>query len=243
MALIIANNNLWALTVNVTKASILMQYLRIFSGRTTRALCYVLLFCLVPSLCWAIFGGTFLCNPAKKLWMPQLEGSCRSAQTYWLSAASTDISLDFLVLTLPMPAVVALRLPRKQKATLVLVFLLGFSVCAVSLARLATVLITSSRGHLVESGIWAIIMSTVEANVGIVCACLLALKPLVVLFFPTLMEESEGELPRHCMQIRTIRNVDGGGYEEEEERGRRRWRSVDESTLVTTPTTPSTMKS
>ncbi|EMC94277.1 hypothetical protein BAUCODRAFT_54373, partial [Baudoinia panamericana UAMH 10762] len=184
--LVVADNNLWALTVNTTKASILMQYLRIFSGRVTRALCLLLLFCLLPAVLWAVLGGTLLCSPTARLWNPSISGHCMSAERYWLSVAGTDISLDFLVLLLPLPAIVSLHLPRKQRMSLVLVFMLGFFVCGVSIARLATVITTSAEGKFVQSGVWAIIWSVVEANVGIICACLLALRPLVAHLFPSL---------------------------------------------------------
>lgn len=200
--LAVANNAIWALTVTCTKLSILMQYLRIFSSRTTRSLCYTLLFCLLPFACWAVFGGTLLCTPVRKLWEPQIPGHCMSAEKYWLSVAGTNTGLDFTVLLLPIPAISALRLPRKQKMSLFLVFTLGFCVCVTSLARLATVLTTSDEGHYVVSGIWAIIWSTVEANVGIICASLLALKPLVAIVFPRIMKDTE--IPKHCLRLSTV---------------------------------------
>ncbi|KAK5119807.1 hypothetical protein LTR85_007133 [Meristemomyces frigidus] len=226
--LVVANNDIWSLTVNVTKASILMQYLRVFSSRTIRATCYLLLLCLIPAACWAVFGGTFLCTPVRKLWEPQIAGHCMSAEKYWLSVAGTNTGLDFLVLLLPIPAISGLHLPRKQKLSLVLVFTLGFFVCATSLARLATVLVTSDEGHYVVSGIWAIIWSTIEANVGIICACLLALKPLVALLFPILLDDGD-EIPKHCMRLPTVQT--GGGA----------WPSDD--AMQVSPTTPTTMKS
>jgi len=204
--LIVANNNLWAATVNVTKASILMQYLRIFSGRTTRGLCYFLLALLPPAACWAVFGGTFRCHPVAKLWNPHLTGECFSAQMYWQSVAGIDIGLDFLILLLPMPAISALHLPRKQKASMMLVFLLGFFVCAVSVTRLVLVTVTSNRGNFVASGVWAIIWSVVEANVGIICASLLALKPLIGKLFPRFTQERE--VPSHCMRLPAIQASD-----------------------------------
>lgn len=205
-----------------------MQYLRVFSGRMTRTLCYTLLFALLPAACWAVFGGTLLCSPVEKLWRPEVPGHCMSAQQYWLSVAGIDMGLDFLVLLIPMPAISGLHLPCKQKTTLVLLFLLGFFVCGVSLARLATVLIISDNGDFVLSGIWAIIWSTVEANVGIICACLLALKPLIASILPKLMDETE-EIPKHCLRLAIVDPA--------------AWPS-DEATLVspTTPTTPTTYK-
>jgi len=178
--LIVTTNNLWALTVSVTKASILMQYLRIFSSPALRRTCFVLLAALLPAVLWAVLGGTLLCRPVRKLWDPTVEGGgCMSAEKYWLSVAGLDIGLDVLVLVLPLPGIWGLRLPRRQKVALMVVFLLGFFVCAVSVVRLLTVFLVSRTGDLVQSGVWNIIWSAVEANVGIVCACLLALKPLV----------------------------------------------------------------
>jgi hypothetical protein len=147
--LVIINNNLWAVAVNVTKASILAQYLRIFSSRLTRFCCFVLLVLLLPAVCWSVFAGTFLCRPVAKLWDPQLDGTCMDPRSYWLSAAGINIGIDFAVLILPLPAITQLRLPRKQKICLVLMFLLGFFVCVVSVVRLATVYFLERSGRLV----------------------------------------------------------------------------------------------
>nr|OQO23448.1 hypothetical protein B0A51_07753 [Rachicladosporium sp. CCFEE 5018] len=206
--LAVTNNDIWALAVNATKASILVQYLRIFSDRVTRTCCWILMALLVPAVTWAIFGGTFLCRPVAKLWHPDLPGTCLSAEAYWLSAAGINIGLDFLVLILPLPGVTKLRLPRKQKICLVAVFLLGFFVCLVSVVRLATVWTEVERGNFVESGVQAIIWSIVEANVGIICACLVAYKPLLVKYFPSMFEEHA--VPEHCMRLPMVETSDGG---------------------------------
>ncbi|KAI7228396.1 hypothetical protein KC330_g7921 [Hortaea werneckii] len=203
--LMITTNNLWALTVTITKTSILMQYLRIFSDPRFRIACYILLVSLLPAVCWAVLGGTLLCRPVRKLWDPAVQGGgCMSAEKYWLSVAGLDVGLDVFVLVLPLPGIWGLRLPRRQKGGLVVVFLLGFFVCAVSVVRLLTVFLVARTGDLVQSGVWNIIWSAVEANVGIVCACLLALKPLVGRWWPRLVEGSEGEIPEYCMRIRRI---------------------------------------
>ena len=200
--LVVVNNNLWIVLVNITKASILIQYLRVFSCPTLRRLCLGLMILLLPAALWGIFGGTFLCSPTAKLWNPQLPGHCMSAQDYWYSVAGIDIGLDVLVLLLPLPAISGLHLPRKQKFGLLLVFFLGFFVCVVSVARLVTVLVTSLAGDFVAAGVWAIVWSAVEANVGIVCASLLALKPLAAKLFPSIVEEQKP--PKHSMRLPMI---------------------------------------
>nr|POE87575.1 hypothetical protein CFP56_30164 [Quercus suber] len=202
--LLVAYNDLWALTVSFTKASILMQYLRIFSGRSTRTACYTLLVLLVPMVCWAIFAGTFLCRPIRKLWYPELSGHCLHAQTYWTSVAALNITLDISVLILPLPAITSLRLPQKQKFAIVLVFLLGFMVCFISVIRLVLVVVTANASDYVQSCVWSMIWSTAEANVGITCASLLALKPLLVRLWPTLLHETDTYIPDHCMRLSTM---------------------------------------
>lgn len=199
---ILSCNCVWTVTVSVTKASILAQYLRIFDARYTRALCYFMLFLLVPAVAWGIFAGIFLCTPTAKLWNPSLAGHCRSAKSYWLSVAAIDIFLDFAVLVLPMPSIASLHLPRKQKLATIGMFTLGFLVCFVSVARIASVVISSDQGDHVMSGLWAIIWSSVEANVGISCACLLSLKALLTKLFPRLLVEDEPN-PHH-MHIRNV---------------------------------------
>jgi len=197
--LVIINNNLWAVAVNVTKASILAQYLRLFSSRSTRFVCYFLLVLLIPVLCWSVFAGTFLCTPVAKLWKPHLPGHCMNPRQYWLSAAAINIGMDFTVLLLPLPAITQLRLPRKQKLCLILMFLLGFFVCVVSVVRLAVVNFLESSGRLVESGIQAVIWSVVEVNIGIICASLIALKPLLLHFCPRLLNDTS--VPSHCLRL------------------------------------------
>ena len=228
--LVVVSNDLWILIVNITKASILIQYLRVFSDRVVRSFSILLMILILPAACWGIFGGTFLCSPTARLWRPELPGHCLNAQKYWISVAGLDIGLDFLVLLLPLPAITNLHLPRKQKLGLMLVFLLGFFVCIVSVIRLVTVLIASAKDDFVMSGVWAIIWSTVEANVGIICASLLALKPLVAKLFPTIIQESKP--PRHSMRLPMVE--DAGGSDEAILTYRR---------SASVPTTPTTMRS
>jgi len=207
--LVVVNNVLWVLIVNITKASILTQYLRIFCSTTTRTLCYTLLAALLPAASYATFGGIFLCSPTAKVWNPALSGTCHSAQIYWLSVAGLDIGLDFLVLLLPLPTILALRLPARQKAIVVLLFALGFLICVVAVGRLVSVYLAAKAGNYVESGVWAIVWSAVEANVGIMCASLLALKPLVAKLWPRLFERRS--LPERCLRIAVV-NTSGAKW-------------------------------
>lgn len=52
------------------------------------------------------------------------------------------------------------------------------------------------------SGAAAVLWSSIEANTGIVCACLLCLKPLIVKMWPSLLSDSRP--PRYNLQLPTL---------------------------------------
>ncbi|KAG9697420.1 ribosomal protein L27, partial [Aureobasidium melanogenum] len=195
-------NVLYVFLIHVTKASILTQYLRIFPTRTMRRLTWLLFAALVPSVLWGVFASIFICNPVRKVWRPMTPGKCLSTRTYWVSVTAVNIVLDFAVLALPMPVISRLKLPKKQKIGLVGVFLLGFFTCAVSVVRLVLVHNAYVRHDFTASSAEAVTWSMVEANVGIICASLLALKPLMAYLFP--QRTKERQPPRWSLTLNTV---------------------------------------
>ncbi|GAB7340308.1 hypothetical protein MBLNU457_6763t1 [Dothideomycetes sp. NU457] len=186
--LVLTTNTLWVLTTCLTKTALLIQYLRLFPspapGRLVlnlRRVTFVLLFALVPTICWGLFGGLFICKPIQKVWLPATPGHCDNPEIYWLSVAALDVFLDFSIWAMPIPMVLGLQsISRREKAGLVGVFALGFSVCVVGLLRLILVHLGAREKAWTSSAIDAIVWSAVEMNVGLVCAGSVALKPLAV---------------------------------------------------------------
>lgn len=56
-----------------------------------------------------------------------------------------------------------------------------------------------------ESGIQAVTWSAIEVNIGIICASLIALKPLLVHFCPCMLDEAD--IPKHCMRLPTMQTL------------------------------------
>jgi hypothetical protein len=89
-----------------------------------------------------------------------------------------------------------INLPWKQKTILFLTFLLGVFVTVVDVVRIyylqlaATSLDTLASVHLTTSlefsynASLALLWSTVEVNVGIICACIPTLRPLIKSLIP-----------------------------------------------------------
>jgi len=211
--LILAGNIVYHLVTNITKASIITQYLRLFHEPTMRRLCHTTYILLFLAAAWGVLGGTFVCTPVRKFWDLSVEGSCWSASNYWVSAAAVSVAMDFWVWMLPMPVIGKLRLGKRQMWGVVAVFALGGIVCAVSVVRLVLVKVLEGI-NMTRSGVAAVTWSAIEANVGIICASLMALKPLVMRMFPTLMADPKP--PRHAMSLPMIhQTIDKGGQSED----------------------------
>jgi len=211
--LILAGNIVYHLLTNTTKASIVTQYLRLFHEQTMRRLCHMTYVLLFLATAWGVLGGTFVCTPVQKFWDLNVEGSCWSASAYWVSAAAGSVAMDFWVWMLPMPVIGKLRLGRRQMWGVVAVFALGGIVCAVSVVRLVLVKVLEGI-NMTRSGVAAVTWSAVEANVGIICASLMALKPLVMRIFPKLLADTKP--PRHAMSLPKIhQTIDKDGQSED----------------------------
>lgn len=135
---------------------------------------------------------------------------CTDILTLYLSSAPLNIITDLAILALPMPILTSMRLPRKQKIILVVTFSFGVFVAVVDVVRIAylqsaaTNRLRSVQEHQDTSGSAArnseandfswyasftFMWSAIEVGVGIMCACVPALKPLVSRFLPHFLRD------------------------------------------------------
>lgn len=87
--------------------------------------CYTLLVMILGATAWGVFGVIFLCDPVHKYWDMTVLGTCMDAETHFWSTSIIGIVLDWAVWLLPIPVVGKLKLPRRQKLGLLVVFGLG----------------------------------------------------------------------------------------------------------------------
>ncbi|KAI1442376.1 hypothetical protein F5Y02DRAFT_262375 [Annulohypoxylon stygium] len=173
--------------LNLTKASILLLYLRIFGNtKWFRWACRFVLTCVVMYCIASVTATIFQCIPVTKAFDKSLEGTCIDNGHFWYANAGFSIATDIIILTLPIPLVYALQIPNVQKAALIMVFALGVFVVITSCLRVTTIDLqatTSDPTYDIASTMWTMI----EMNVAIVCACLPMICPLIVKWFPKLM--------------------------------------------------------
>ncbi|UPX19974.1 uncharacterized protein EKO05_0010222 [Ascochyta rabiei] len=218
LKLIFAHSLLYQLSVNLVKAGFTLQYLRIFSHlQWPRYYCYVLLLLILGATAWGVFGIIFLCNPVNTYWDGRVDGECKNAEHHFLRTGILGIVIDWAIWVLPMPIVGKLKLPRRQKWGLWVVFGLGGFVCIVSILRLTLVQDAARRGNMTASGTHAAVWSTIEVNVAIICASALVMKPLFTKWLPAIVSEqpmSASEDRRQFMRLTGLAMLNGGSVDE-----------------------------
>ncbi|RSM14649.1 hypothetical protein CEP52_001324 [Fusarium oligoseptatum] len=117
----------------------------------------------------------------EKQWNILIEhGKCMEQKPIYLGGSLPNVIIDFVLVGMPLPSVFRLNIPLGRRLILAGMFTLGFFICIVSIIRLTIVMSirTDDRNvtyNLRDFMLW----STVEVNIGLVCACLPSMRPLL----------------------------------------------------------------
>lgn len=173
----------WSLCI--VKIALLLQYRRVFNGVILRRASLALIFfaCI-----WNVIQSVlavFACIPVS-LFVPSLASRCLDSLTIWYIAAGFNITTDFCVLILPLPAMKSLHLPLKQKLLLSAVLCLGFFTCIISIVRAFTLAEVERTTDPSWTGTDAAVWSVIEVHSAILCSSLPTLRPLVRRLIPSL---------------------------------------------------------
>lgn len=115
----------YKLTINLTKTSILLLYLRIFVQRWFRCCCWGLAAVVLSYMVATTASSIWQCNPIEGAWDKSTHPVCISLTRNWYANAGFSIATDVLILCLPMQPIWSSRLSRNSKMALILVFALG----------------------------------------------------------------------------------------------------------------------
>ncbi|TVY22574.1 L-fucose-proton symporter [Lachnellula hyalina] len=187
----------------VTKTSILVFYLRMSKNTQSllRIASYITLGIVNVAGVVLTFLNTFQCSPVRAAYDPALsQGRCLSIVTLYLCSAPVNIITDLAILVLPIPVLTGMRLPQRQKTILVLTFALGIFVTVVDVVRIYYLQQASNNQVATHEKLGtasdfpynaspAFMWSAVEVNVGIICACIPTLKPLVTRILPSMLRD------------------------------------------------------
>jgi fucose permease len=186
-----------------TKTSILIFYLRMSKNTQNilRIASYVTLGVVNVAGVVLTFLNAFQCSPVSAAYDPtQTSNKCISITTLYLCSAPVNIITDLAILVLPIPVLTGMRLPQKQKTILVFTFTLGVFVTIVDVIRIYYLQQAVDNQVVAHQQLgtgtdfaWnastALMWSAVEVNVGIICACIPTLKPLIKRILPSMITD------------------------------------------------------
>ncbi|VUC27041.1 unnamed protein product [Clonostachys rosea] len=171
----------------------------------------------------------FQCSPVNKFWMPEVEGSCIGKMGPMMTLSIANIIIDIIILFIPVKVVLPLKIPLRQKISLIIIFAAGGlyvdpfrwnlatlsnysnSVCAAAIQR--TILMPRLLNAVDYS--WEVsgqvIWGFIEVNSGIVCASVPALKPFFMRYLPFILTSrlisSSSQPESHCTKLTPFSNT------------------------------------
>jgi hypothetical protein len=108
----------YALTILLTKISILLFYLRFGHSQSIRIAIYAVLGVTIAYSVVGIFGCLYVCEPVAKVWNMGIPGKCKNLETWLLPTAVMNVPTDVVILIVPVFILSPLRVPLRQKAAL-----------------------------------------------------------------------------------------------------------------------------
>ncbi|KAJ0415818.1 GMC oxidoreductase [Aspergillus carlsbadensis] len=179
--------------IALTKISILCFYLRVFPRREFRRLVYIAIGINVAYIIVFDLISIFQCRPVQGAWYRWDETGdykCNNINAQGWSSAAFNMALDIMVMALPLKELYGLNLSWRKKAFVICMFSLGIFVTLVSVIRLESLIVFANTTNLtwdyVQIGYW----STIEIHVGVICACLPAIRALFRRIWPRMFGDT-----------------------------------------------------
>ncbi len=108
------------------KMSILVLYIRLFGvNRSFQRFSQLTMFVICGYLFANLFTQIFGCSPRSKYWNPDTPGHCINYTKAGLVYGSMNIASDLFILVLPLPVLWRLKLSRREKVLISLIFMSG----------------------------------------------------------------------------------------------------------------------
>jgi MFS family permease len=202
-----------------TKTAILLLYIRMAAAHPfLRYASYATLGVVNTAGIVLTFLNIFQCRPVRAAF-DRDTGTCIDVVSLYLSSAPINVLTDLAILLLPLPILTRLRLEFRQKVALVATFTVGAFVTVVDVIRIAylqdalkeevlastgdgginsigadnTAIATKSKDFTYHAS-FSLMWSAVEVSVGLMCCCVLVLKPLIMKVVPILLHSHRNSI-------------------------------------------------
>jgi hypothetical protein len=117
----------YTFTVASSKATLCLFYRRLSPFKTYQVFVWITMIVCVGSSMGIFFSLLFACKPLSASWDPTLAqtAECLDRGAIYVATAGIGIFTDIILLALPIPTVLGLSIPLRQKVILVLLFAVG----------------------------------------------------------------------------------------------------------------------
>ncbi|KAK8045740.1 hypothetical protein PG996_013804 [Apiospora saccharicola] len=167
------------------KLSLFLQYYRLVDQVPRyRTLFLVAGFLVMGWTIVMVFTMTFICVPVYAYWDKSVPHVCLSDPVMQLTNSFGNIATDVMLLLLPMPVLWNLKLPPRQKWSVIGIFSLGFITCIVSLLRVIFVFDHGPSSDITYDGVTISGWTIAEVTTGLLASSLITLRPLMNKFAP-----------------------------------------------------------
>ena len=122
---IYAINLVYIATPAAIKIAALLMYKRIFFTRRFKTVANVFIALIVAWWIAETVAGVFLCRPVAGWWDKSIDAHCFVLRNFDIGYAVVNITVDVVILTLPVRTVWRLKIKLVQKIALTFVFLIG----------------------------------------------------------------------------------------------------------------------
>ncbi|KAK8174119.1 hypothetical protein IWX90DRAFT_164806 [Phyllosticta citrichinensis] len=175
--------------VALTKVSVCANYMRVFPMRKDNQI-----FCKIAIAFSVAWGIATLIPPVHQFAKcPAASGSssgvkihsqCIHQKVFLLTTASLNTASDFVIFLWPIRFLWGMKLPRDKRLGLIGLFSFGLIVSIAGLVRMWYYSVYFKSKDFYWDGVWNYILVAIETNLGVACACLPCIKPVLVKLFP-----------------------------------------------------------
>ncbi|KAF3297858.1 hypothetical protein TWF132_004007 [Orbilia oligospora] len=192
--LAVATESLFVPCVGLAKLSILVFYHRVFSSKSFRWFVYAGAAYVIAYSIASIITIFLQAIPLRAYWDKSIHGKFIDGQLAFMVFGVLNCLSDLYVFFLPIREVWGIQLPKKQRLGLIFVFALGSIVCIAGIIRIyyIWVVFSPTNWDFTYQGGPLYIVTAIEGDLGILCASLPALKPLLHRYAPGLLSSGHG---------------------------------------------------
>ncbi|KAI9733964.1 MAG: hypothetical protein M1834_002621 [Cirrosporium novae-zelandiae] len=166
------------------KFSTLFLYLRLFKGMRKLILST---FAFIGTMTLAfVLATVFQCNPIGAVYdtTKYSNYTCFNALSFWYTTAALTLVTDIWVVVMPIPTLLSLKIPRRNKAVLIILLSLGAFACIASIIRMVYIVNLYTGDDASWNTYGVSIWSGIELAVGIITTSIPGIKPLFDYVFP-----------------------------------------------------------